>query len=114
MMIAMNANIKNRMLRAIVTQNGAPVAGKPVAFSTANANVASVAPAAAVTDANGQAQTNVKGESKGDTTLNATANGATANAPVRVPDLSFTAVAVAVILALVIVIKRTRKNSSQA
>jgi serine protease len=105
---------ESTIARAIVTQNGAPVAGKPVAFSTANANVASVAPAAAVTDANGQAQTNVKGESKGDTTLNATANGATANAPVRVPDLSFTAVAVAVILALVIVIKRTRKNSSQA
>ncbi len=99
--------------KAIVTQNGAPVAGKSVAFNTGNAGVASVAPAAAVTDANGQAQTSVKGESKGETTLSATANGATANAPVRVPDLSLTAVVFIAALAVIIVIKRNRKNSGQ-
>lgn len=99
--------------RAIVTQNGAPVAGKSVAFNTGNAAVASVAPAAAVTDTNGLAQTTVKGESKGDTTLSATANGTTANAPVRVPDLSIAAVVFITALAVIIVIKRSRKNSGQ-
>ncbi len=99
--------------RAIVTQNGAPVAGKSVAFNTGNAAVASVAPAAAVTDTNGLAQTTVKGESKGDTTLSATANGTTANAPVRVPDLSIAAVVFITALAVIIVIRRNRKNSGQ-
>jgi serine protease len=99
--------------RAIVTQNGAPVAAKSVAFNTGNATVASVAPAAAVTDANGLAQTTVKGESKGETTLSATANGTTARAPVRVPDLSLTAVVFIIALAVIIDIKRNRINSGQ-
>lgn len=99
--------------RATVTQNGAPVAGKAVTFNTANANVVRVAPATAVTDANGQAQSAVKGESKGETTVSATANGATASAPVRVPDLSLLAVIIIAALAGIIVMNRNRNNSGQ-
>ncbi len=98
---------------ATVTQNGAPVAGKSVTFNTGNANVARVAPATAVTAANGQAQSAVKGESKGETTVSVTANGATANAPVRVPDLALPAVILIAVLAGVIVMNRNRKNSGQ-
>ena len=100
--------------RATVTRNGAPVAGKPVAFNSGNAGVASVAPASSVTDANGQAQASVKGESKGETTVRAAANGATANAPVRVPDLSVPAALVAAVLAAVIFTRRLRRNSGRA
>jgi serine protease len=99
--------------RATVTQNGAPVAGKSVTFNTANANVARVAPATAVSDTNGQAQSAVKGESKGETTVSATANGATASAPVRVPDLSLPAVILIAALAGIIVMNRNRKNSGR-
>jgi serine protease len=99
--------------RATVTQNGAPVAGKSVTFNTANATVARVAPATAVSDTNGQAQSAVKGESKGETTVSATANGATASAPVRVPDLSLPAVILIAALAGIIVMNRNRKNSGR-
>jgi serine protease len=99
--------------RATVTQNGAPVAGKSVTFNTANANVARVAPATAVSDTNGQAQSAVKGESKGETTVSATANGATASAPVRVPDLSLPAVILIAALAGIVVMNRNRKNSGR-
>lgn len=99
--------------RATVTQNGAPVAGKSVTFNTANANVARAAPATAVSDTNGQAQSAVKGESKGETTVSATANGATASAPVRVPDLSLPAVILIAALAGIIVMNRNRKNSGR-
>jgi Flp pilus assembly protein TadG len=96
--------------RATVTQNGAPVAGKSVAFSTGNSSVASVAPAAAVTDVNGQAQSAVKGESKGETTVTAAANGVTAGAPVRVPDVSLPVVVIIAIVAVMIVMKRNREK----
>jgi serine protease len=96
--------------RATLTQNGAPVAGKSVAFNSGNASVASVAPVTAVTNANGQAQSTVKGESKGETTINATANGATVAAPVRVPDLSWPAVVFVGMLAGIIVMNRNRKG----
>lgn len=99
--------------RATVTRNGAPVAGKPVAFNSGNPGVASVAPASAVTDANGNAQASVKGESKGETTVRAAANGATASAPVRVPDLSVPAALLAAVLAAIIFMRRHRRNRCQ-
>lgn len=79
--------------RATVTKGGAPQPGKTVTFSTANPSVASVSPTSAVTDANGQAQTTVQGESSGDTTVIAVVNSTSASAPVevapeKVPDLS--------------------------
>jgi serine protease len=94
--------------RATVTQGGAPVAGKTVAFASANPGVASVAPAIAVTDGNGQAVSVVKGESQGQTTVSATANGATDTKPVKVPDLSLLGVILAVLGAVVIMAKRSR------
>lgn len=100
--------------RATVTQNGAPVAGKAVTFSTGNASVASISPGTALTDANGQAQSAVKGQSKGETTVSAAANGATASAPVRVPDLALPAAILVIGLAVIIVMKRNRKAPSKS
>ena len=96
--------------RAAVTQAGVPAAGKSVVFSTGDASIAQVTPAATITDANGMAQSVVKGESKGETTVRATANGASASAPVRVPDLSVTAAVLLALAAVVIVMWRNRKN----
>jgi serine protease len=100
--------------RATVTQNGAPVAGKAVTFSTGNASVASISPGTALTDANGQAQSAVKGQTKGETTVSAAANGATASAPVRVPDLALPAAILVIGLAVIIVMKRNRKAPSKS
>jgi serine protease len=100
--------------RATVTQNGAPVAGKAVTFSTGNASVASISPGTALTDANGQAQSAVKGQSKGETTVSAAANGATASAPLRVPDLALPAAILVIGLAVIIVMKRNRKAPSKS
>jgi hypothetical protein len=100
--------------RATVTQNGAPIAGKAVTFSTGNASVASISPGTALTDANGQAQSAVKGQSKGETTVSAAANGATASAPVRVPDLALPAAILVIGLAVIIVMKRNRKAASKS
>jgi serine protease len=96
--------------RAAVTQAGVPAAGKSVVFSTGDASIVQVTPAATITDANGMAQSVVKGESKGETTVKATANGASASAPVRVPDLSVTAAVLLALAAVVIVMWRNRKN----
>jgi ABC-type phosphate/phosphonate transport system substrate-binding protein len=96
--------------RATVTQSGAPVAGKSVTFSSANSNIASIAPATAVTDANGQAQSNVKGQSKGETAVSATANGATATAPVRVPEVSLMIVILIIAAAVLLVMKQNRRR----
>jgi serine protease len=85
--------------RARVTRNGVPVAGHAVGFSSANPGVASVSPASAATDGNGQAVSIVKGESKGDTTVRASANGASDSKPVKVPDLSL--IGIAILLAVV-------------
>jgi serine protease len=103
-------NGESTTARATVTQSGAPVAGKSVTFSSANSNIASIAPATAVTDANGQAQSNVKGQSKGETAVSATANGATATAPVRVPEVSLMIVILTIAAAVLLVIKQNRRR----
>jgi serine protease len=100
--------------RARVTQGGAPASGKTVAFSSADPSVASVSPATAVTDGNGQAVSVVKGESQGNTNISATANGATDTKPVRVPDLSLPGAALIVLLAAVIRLKRKHASSGRS
>jgi serine protease len=99
--------------RARVTQGGLPAAGKTVAFASANPSVASVSPATALTDGNGQAVSVVKGESQGQTTVNATANGATDTKPVKVPDLSLLGVVLIAMLAVIITVKRKRTASNR-
>jgi serine protease len=96
------------LARARVTQNGNPVAGKTVSFASGDSGIASVSPASVVTDGSGQAQATVKAESRGETTVSATANGATDAKPVRVPDLSILGVAVLLLGALVISRRRRR------
>ncbi|MGH7351152.1 MAG: S8 family serine peptidase [Candidatus Methylomirabilales bacterium] len=86
--------------RATVTLGGAPQAGKVVTFSTANPSVASVSPGSAVTDSSGRAQVTVRGVSQGNTTVTAGADGSSAYAPVRVPDLSLVGVVILVLSVL--------------
>ena len=71
---------------ATVTVDGDPAANVMVAFATGDQNVATVSPASANTDADGQAQGTVKGESPGNTPLTATVEGASASAAVNVGD----------------------------
>jgi serine protease len=85
--------------RARVTRSGVPVTGKSVRFSSDNPGIASLSPAEAATDANGEAVSVLKGESRGETTVRAAANGASDAKPVKVPDLSLLA-AVALLAAL--------------
>jgi hypothetical protein len=75
-------------VRATVTRAGAPQSCATVTFSAGDPSVASVSPTSAVTDASGRAQATVRGESRGNTTVTAAADGASASTPVTVPDLS--------------------------
>ncbi len=100
-------------VRATVTRGGVPQAGETVTFSTADPSVASVSPTSAVTDASGQAQTTVRGESRGDTTLTAVADGASASAPVKVPDLSLIGVVLLVVSMVLFGLLRKRPTSPQ-
>jgi len=99
--------------RATVTLGGAPQPGKTVTFSTANPSVASVSPASAVTDSSGRAQVTVRGESQGNTTVTAGADGSSASAPVRVPDLSLIGVIVLVVSVLLFGLLRRRSRLAE-
>ncbi len=99
--------------RATVTLGAAPQAGKAVTFSTANPSVASVSPASAVTDSSGRAQVTVRGESQGNTTVTAGADGSSASAPVRVPDLSLIGVGVLVVSVLLFGVLRRRSGLAE-
>ncbi len=99
--------------RATVTLAGAPQSGKTVAFSTANPGVATVSPTSAVTNASGQAEATVRGESQGNTTVTAVVDGVRASvqvqvAPVQVPDLSLVGVIALVVSVLVFGLWRKR------
>ncbi len=96
--------------RARVTENGAPSVGRAVTFTSASPSVASISPGSVFTDAGGQAQTILRGVSRGDTTVTATADGAADTKPVRVPDLSLPAVLL--ILAVVAALILRRRNTS--
>lgn len=98
--------------RARVTENGAPSVGRAVTFTSASPSVASISPGSVFTDASGQAQTILRGVSRGETTVTAAANGASDTKPVRVPDLSFPAVLLILAAAAAIVLRR-RKTSPQ-
>ena len=73
---------------ATVTLNSVPRQGVSVTFASDNTGVATVAPATAVTGANGEARSTVTGVSRGDANITATANGVTASQPVEVPDIT--------------------------
>lgn len=89
---------RTAIVQATVNRGGVPQSCATVTFSTANPGVASVVPpASAVTDASGQAQATVRGESRGETTVTAVADGASASTPVRVPELSLIGLIVLVI-----------------
>lgn len=103
---------------ATVTMAGSPETGKTVMFSTADPRVASVSPAAAVTDADGRARTTVRGESSGNTTVAAAVNGTSASAPVevasvQVPDLSLIGVIFLVVCMLLFGLRRKQPTSVQ-
>ena len=120
--LAINLTLNNAELNksdttaatATVTLSGAPLSGKTVSFGTGSGAVASVSPAAAVTNAGGQAQTTVKGEGEGDTNVSATVNGTSATAPLKVkqvPDLSLIGL-VALVAGAGIVVQRRKRSSS--
>ncbi len=75
-------------VRATVTRGGSPEAGVTVNFSTNDASLATVAPAAVVTDGSGVASATVTGVARGETTVFASVNGVTAATPIRVPTFS--------------------------
>ncbi|MGH7432442.1 MAG: S8 family serine peptidase [Candidatus Methylomirabilales bacterium] len=99
--------------RATVTLGGAPQAGKAVTFSTANPSVASVSPGSAVTDSSGRAQVTVRGVSHGSTTVTAGADGSSASAPVRVPDLSLVGVVILVLSVLLFGLLRRQSGLAE-
>lgn len=103
--------------RATVTMRGVPQPGKTVTFSTGDPNVATVSPTTAVTNASGQAQATVRGESQGNTTVTAMTDGARASvpvqvAPVQVPDLSLIGIIVLVVSVLLLGLRRLRSLST--
>lgn len=100
--------------RARVTRDGAPVAGQSVRFSSDNAAVASLSPSSAVTDAAGEAASVLRGESRGETTVRAAADGASDAKPVKVPDLSLLgALALAAGMAAVSAWRRRGREASR-
>lgn len=86
-------NGETTTVRAAVRLAATPQAGRTVTFAAADPNVATVSPASAVTGASGEATTTLTGRSRGNTTVTATVDGATASTPVKVPDLSTLALA---------------------
>jgi serine protease len=96
--------------RATVTLSGVPQTGKTVTFSSANPSVASVSPTSAVTDSSGRAQATVRGESQGNTSVRATADGASTSAPVQVPDLSLIGVLVLLVCVVLFALLQRRRG----
>jgi hypothetical protein len=97
-------------VRATVTRNGTPEQGKTVTFGTADPSLATVSPTSAVTDANGQATSTVRGEtsSQATTTVTAQVNGVSASTPVRVPDVSL--IGVLILLIAIVLFGALRKR----
>jgi serine protease len=97
--------------RATVTQGGTPVAGTIVMFSTGDPGVASVSPASAPTDANGVAESTVKGEDRGSTTVSASADSASDSKPVKVPDFSLAGFVLLGVAVMLFALFRRRRSS---
>ena len=83
--IALNVG-ETEVVTAKVTRGGKPQVNVTVAFETADANVATVSPPSADTNADGEAEATVRGESPGSTTVTARAEGMSASTDVTVSD----------------------------
>lgn len=98
--------------RASVQSGGSPEVGKTVNFSSENPGVASISPASAVTDAQGQAEATVTASAVGQTTINAEADGKKAQKSVavqQVPD--FSRIGIVLLLAAVILFGLVRPRA---
>ena len=73
------------VLVATVRLDGAPTGGKSVQFSSSNPAVATVAPSAGDTTANGTIAATVTGVAQGNATITASADGVQASASITVP-----------------------------
>lgn len=100
------------VVRATVTSNGNPVAGKTVNFRTANPSLATVVPpTSATTNAQGIAEATVRGESQGSrttTTVTAEVEGISATTAVLVPDLSIVGFFILLLALLLLIAFRKR------
>lgn len=98
--------------RSTVTQNGAPVSGKTVNYSTDNPNLATVSPAIVQTNAAGVAEATVEGQSTGQdqTVVRAVVDGEQDTKIVRVPSLSL--IGSALLLVGIALWGRARKRGS--
>jgi len=95
-------------VRATVTRAGIAQSCRAVTFSTADPSVASVSPTFGVTDAGGQVEAIVRGESRGDTSVTAAVEGTSASVPVKVPDLSRIGLVLLVVCMILIGLLRKR------
>ena len=71
-------------LRVTLTRGGAAVAGETVAFSSRDAQVATISPATATSDASGNAQATVTAVERGNTSFVVSVQGQSQTAPVNV------------------------------
>ena len=90
-------------VQATVTVGGSPASGKTVTFSSANTAQATVSPASGTTNASGQVNATVEGQTdnSGSVEITATSEGKSATTTVQVPDMSLIAVLVLLIGLLV-------------
>jgi serine protease len=100
----------NGNITATVTQSGAPKSGVTVTFSSDNPGIASVSPGSALTDVSGKAQVSVQGRQKGDTQVRAATPSGSAQSHVKVPSLSFWALALLVVAAGAIYVEKVRRE----
>ena len=95
--------------RAIVTRNGSPQDGVVVTFTTADADLASVAPTTVQTGNDGKADAQVRGETSWwmtTTQVTATADGKSDTKPVKVPVLPAWAIAFLIALTAWFIVRR--------
>ncbi|UCH93372.1 MAG: exo-alpha-sialidase [Candidatus Aminicenantes bacterium] len=91
-------------------QNGAPVTGVIVNFSSDNPNIAAVTPTSGVTSAAGTVNAAVKGLSKGKTDIEAKSQNQTAKTHVEVPTVSFWGLLI-LSLVIILILKSRRRES---
>ncbi len=90
-------------------RNDAPVQGATVDFSSHDPNIATVTPPAGITGAGGVATATVEGRQKGETDIEAKAQGQSATAHVKVPTVSFWALLIVGLIILLLLHRRTHK-----
>ena len=86
-------------VQATVTVGGSPASGRTVTFSSADTGQATVSPASGTTNASGQVNATVEGQTNnsGSVDITATSEGQSATTSVQVPDMSLIAVLVLLI-----------------